>query len=90
MTKGKDEWGGRRATDMGKLVRATYGETCWLCGVWIRPGQFSVDHVLPKSTHPHLMWELGNMRPAHLRCNKKRGTKTPRATAPLPMPSRNW
>jgi 5-methylcytosine-specific restriction endonuclease McrA len=81
-------------------VRDTYGEHCWLCLKWIPPHQFSIDHVRPKSTHPHLTWELGNMRPCHLRCNKVRGTRSPERARqlltrkelprPIPKPSRDW
>lgn len=43
---------------------------CSLCG---QPGADSVDHVLPKSRYPDLIWELGNMRPAHGDCNSSKG-----------------
>lgn len=51
-------------------VFARFGDVCWLCG---RPGADSVDHLLPKSQYPQLMFVVDNMRPAHRRCNSKRG-----------------
>lgn len=43
---------------------------CWLCR---QPGADSIDHVLPKSKYPDLIWEPGNMRPAHGDCNSSKG-----------------
>lgn len=66
---------------------------CWLCGKPIRydlkppePLSFSADHVDPVglggSNH-------GELRAAHLGCNKKRGKKRPEATGILKT-SRPW
>lgn len=54
------EWAGRYASRMSKLVFATYGDTCWLCG---HPGADTVDHVLPR--HHGGTHDLANLRPAH-------------------------
>jgi 5-methylcytosine-specific restriction endonuclease McrA len=44
---------------------------CYLCGL---PGADSVDHVLPISLGgPPL--DPDNLRPAHIRCNSKRGNR---------------
>lgn len=56
---------------------------CWLCGQPIDydaaegADAFSVDHVLPRSTHPHLAEDPVNLRSAHSRCNKERGARAP-------------
>lgn len=47
----------------------------------------SVQHVKPRSTHPHLTWDPTNWKPAHLRCNQGQGTKT---IDELGMTSRDW
>ena len=64
-------WGGWRAKRARLAVFAWYGDVCWLCG---RAGADSVDHVIP------LSWggsdDLVNLRPAHLRCNQRRGNAT--------------
>ena len=58
-------WSGRRAQDAAEWCKANLGWTCWLCGHPIEPGDYSVDHVLPRMTHPELTWERANWRPAH-------------------------
>lgn len=45
---------------------------CHICG---QPGADSIDHVKPKARFPELIWELGNMRPAHESCNKSKSDK---------------
>ena len=64
-------------------------DTCWLCGQfvdqtlqWPDPWSKSADHVLPLSRGGHLH---GEVRLAHLQCNKKRGRTMP----PVPH-ARNW
>ena len=53
---------------------------CWLCGQAIdyeakaqTPGAFEADHLHPVSTHPHLAFLPGNLRPSHSSCNRSRG-----------------
>ena len=73
-----------RVGNRGRLVDltfATYGRTCWICG---RPGATTVDHVVPRSLGG--TDTLGNLRPAHSRCNTVRGN----APAPAPITSRTW
>lgn len=65
-------WGGKAAQRTRTLVLWLYGDTCWLCG---QPGANSVDHVVPIQWGG-AMWDLDNMRPAHLRCNQARGNRT--------------
>lgn len=45
---------------------------CAICG---QPGADSIDHVLPKVLYPELIWELGNMQPAHEDCNSSKGAR---------------
>lgn len=61
-----------RRAKLGKIVLAG-DPNCWLCG---QPGADSIDHVLPKHTHRELMWDLGNMKPAHGSCNSSKGAGT--------------
>lgn len=60
---------------------------------WPDPGSFSVEHIKPWSTHPHLREDPANLDAAHLRCNSARGRRT-RTTADLArglgQRSRQW
>ena len=56
-------------------------DVCWLCGQWIDvtltwpdPWSKSGDHVTPLSRGGHIR---GEVAPAHLRCNQRRGRKMP-------------
>lgn len=64
-------------------------DTCWICG---RGGANSVDHILPYARGGGD--EIENLAPAHLECNKKRGTKTieqmARENALQPKRSLDW
>lgn len=63
-----DKWGGRVAA---RLVRATldrYGVVCHLCR---ESGATSADHIIPRSRGG--ADDLGNLRPAHVACNQRRG-----------------
>ena len=51
-------------------VLAAYGDTCHLCG---KPGATTRDHLIPYSLGG--TDELTNLRPAHRRCNSKRGNR---------------
>ncbi|MFC8733580.1 HNH endonuclease [Luteimicrobium sp. NPDC057192] len=73
-------WGGRRAVALTKQVIELYGSTCHLCLERINlaapprhPSGPSADHVVPRkyggSDH------LSNLRPAHRRCNSRRGAR---------------
>lgn len=43
------------------------------CAICRQPGADSIDHIKPKSKFPELMWDLGNMQPAHRDCNSRKG-----------------
>jgi 5-methylcytosine-specific restriction endonuclease McrA len=54
-------------------------DICWLCGQWIDPEltwpdpySGSADHVIPVSRGGN---NRGEVKAAHLRCNKRRGHK---------------
>jgi hypothetical protein len=56
-------------------------DICWICGQWIDytlkfPDPFSAsgDHITPLSRGGHVR---GEVAPAHLRCNQRRGRKMP-------------
>ena len=56
---------GRAWANVVKLAKATYPWTCHLCGEPIprhvpltHPLRYEGDHVLPASTHPHLVLVL--------------------------------
>lgn len=70
------KWGGSRSIRLRKLVLMTYGTRCWLCG---KDGANTVDHVVPVQWGG-AMWDIGNMRPAHLSCNQARGNRTRHST----------
>jgi hypothetical protein len=55
---------------------------------WPDPYCFSVDHIRPVSTHPHLAEDPSNLQAAHLSCNSSRGARTPRPA--LGVTSRDW
>jgi hypothetical protein len=76
-------------------VRARRGPCC-RCGqaidytlTWPDPGSFSVDHYpYPRSTHPHLAEEPGNLWAAHLLCNQAAGNGS--TVTGLGQPSEAW
>lgn len=55
-----------------------WGTDCWLCG---REGADTADHVIPRKTirdlglDSALLFDPENGRPAHKRCNSRRGVK---------------
>ena len=66
---------------------------CWLCGKPIRydlkaphPLSFSADHVDPVARGGH---NHGELKPAHLGCNKKRSAKR-REDTDILKTSREW
>jgi 5-methylcytosine-specific restriction endonuclease McrA len=83
------KWGGRRLQRMTRVVQETYGWDCWLCLSPIEASQYSIDHVVPRSKGGEV-WDVDNMRPAHIKCNSSRGNRTPKQIKLIPNPSRQW
>ncbi|MFE3443166.1 HNH endonuclease [Nocardia sp. NPDC059180] len=53
------------------------------------PRGWTLDHVLPVRTHPHLAYDKSNLKPAHSRCNGIR-TATLVADMQRVKTSRRW
>jgi 5-methylcytosine-specific restriction endonuclease McrA len=91
MARQQDEWvrnaSRRRACSAIVLAPDDQGNPphCWICK---QPGADAVDHVLPRSKYPDLIWELGNMMPAHGDCNASKGANAP--TRDMGSSSRRW
>jgi len=84
----------RRFIKLAAEVRAKR-RPCCLCGQPIdytldrgHPQSFTVEHIQPISTHPHLAEDPSNMDAAHRSCNSSRGNG-PRKTD-LGVTSRDW
>jgi 5-methylcytosine-specific restriction endonuclease McrA len=39
------------------------------------PGAFTLEHIKPRSTHPHLVEDPTNCAPAHYSCNQRKGDR---------------
>lgn len=57
---------------------------CWLCRQPIdysaapqTPEAFEPDHYHPVESHPHLAYDMTNLRPSHCRCNRARQDTPP-------------
>jgi 5-methylcytosine-specific restriction endonuclease McrA len=84
----RDEWnsnGHRRRQLKAKFLPAGQVVKCWLCGM---PGADSLDHRLPKSKYPELVWDEANIQPAHQSCNSIKGDGPGAPT--LGPPSEEW
>lgn len=60
---------------------------------WPDPLSFSVEHLKPWSTHPHLREDPDNLDAAHLGCNSARGNnvrRTRKLNTQLGQRSRDW
>jgi len=58
-----------------KELHAAYSGICAYTAMYL-PEQGSVDHFLPKSTHPHLAYEWNNFRLASGRVNTSKGNQS--------------
>lgn len=88
-----DAWGGRRLQRTVQLVLEVYGTECHLC---LTDGADTADHVIPRSKGG-AVWDLDNLRPAHLACNLARGAldlaewfRRHPPSRPALQPSRKW
>lgn len=72
------------------------GATCWVCGGRIdydarpssHPDAWEPDHEKPRDKFPELAFELSNIRPSHMHCNRSR--KDGARMDALGEPSRAW
>lgn len=78
--------------ELCRQLKRDLAPICWYCGTAIDlkisgrlPLGWTLDHIKPRWSHPHLVYERSNLRPAHHKCNSERGGKTQTATA-----SRNY
>lgn len=55
-------------------LRVRYGSVCAYTGIRIPPNEGTVDHFMPKSTHPEFAYEWSNFRLSLLRINAYKGT----------------
>jgi 5-methylcytosine-specific restriction endonuclease McrA len=61
----RTKWVGGHATKASDWCKANLGWMCGYCGHPIAEGDYSVDHIIPKSIAPELTWEPSNWRPMH-------------------------
>ncbi len=73
----------RRYRKVAKLVLAA-SDRCWICK---RHGANTVDHVVPIALGGN-PYDPANMRPAHRKCNSRRGANLPKPA--LRGASREW
>lgn len=82
----------RMAWDRDRRSRAP----CHICGDPINysiqpstaPLAWEPDHILPVARAPELMYDLNNIAPSHMRCNRQRGAGD--ASNDIGMRSRIW
>ncbi len=48
---------------------------CYLCGKAITKEEVELDHVLSRSRHPELRFEISNLKPACHTCNFDKGSR---------------
>lgn len=83
----------KRTSALRRQVKRT-GEPCWLCGQpidldlpYTHPMSFTADHLDPLAQGGKL---LGELRPAHRRCNSSRGKKRTHELIPVVKTTRTW
>ena len=79
--------GSRRWRTLRAAILASH-PSCALCG---KPGADSIDHIV-EVDRGGPMWDLTNLRPAHLRCNASRGAayRHSKRASQVSHPSRKW
>lgn len=48
---------------------------CYICGKLVDRANLTLDHVLPRGSHPELRYELSNLKPVHGFCNVIKGSR---------------
>lgn len=83
-------WHGQNVIKMRAIVWETYPHVCHICAHPIpTKSDMHVDHLIPAS-HGGDLFDIGNVRPAHARCNQRRQTKNITDVKPIPDSSRQW
>lgn len=84
----------RRFKALAVTVRNQH-RPCCICGQSIdytldpkHPASFTVEHLQPLSTHPHLAEDPANLDAAHRACNSQRGVNDTKPS--LGTPTNNW
>lgn len=49
---------------------------CYICGKWIDRSETTLDHIKPRSSYPHLRYEMDNIAACCYRCNSNKGSKS--------------
>jgi 5-methylcytosine-specific restriction endonuclease McrA len=59
-------------------MKAHEGEIkhCYLCGKYLPDEEVTLDHVKPRSSHPELVYDDTNLKPACWECNYRKGSKS--------------
>ena len=85
----------RRLRKAKAAMRVARPQPCGRCGQPIDydapaedPASFTLGHILPWSTHPHLREDPANHRPEHAGCNKSAGARAERPG--IGVPSEAW
>lgn len=47
---------------------------CGLCLFEVHIDETTLDHIMPKGSHPKLKYDLTNLQPAHGVCNNRKGS----------------
>lgn len=53
---------------------------CGICGKWVDATEVSLDHIIPRSARPDLIFVDSNIQPTHYICNTKKGSKHEKLT----------
>lgn len=76
----------RRLAARFKTICKARNEACWRCNLPIdydaepeTSNAFEADHYWPRDTHPHLAYDITNLRPSHSSCNRSRRNEQPGA-----------
>ena len=86
--KPKDEWvsnSRRRSKLYAKYLPKGTVVKCWICGM---DGADQLDHKLPRSKFPDLIWDESNIVPAHGDCNNQKSDSL--SPPGIGFPSESW
>jgi hypothetical protein len=93
LAKPHSQWAWTKASKELKRQARADDAPCFLCGKRIdydapmrSPWSFTADHVVSLESGGPLVPEQGGLRPAHRRCNSRRGS----GNRPVDAPAWNW